>query len=514
MAGALLARPALAQDKSRVLHFVPQGNLQNPDPIWTTTTVARNHGFMIWDLLYGQNSHGEVSPQMVAGHELSDDRLTWRFTLREGLLFHDGEPVRAQDCVPSILRWAKRRGLGQAMLERLDEMKAINDRTFEIHLKKPYSVMLAALGTDNCFIMPERIAKTDAFTQIKEFIGSGPYRFLAEQWVSGSIAAYARWEKYVPVASGTPDFTAGPKVAHFDRIEWNIMPDPATATAALQRGEVDWIEQPIADLLPVLRSAPGVKVVLNDHIGVLPLIALNHLQAPFDNPKVRRALLPAIDQLSFLQAAKGEETDLYHAPVGIFTPGLAMANDAGLEVLSGPRSLDQAKKLLSESGYAGEKVTLMSPSDYPDTAAICQVTADLFSRIGLNVEYVSMDWGTLVQRRNSHEPVDKGGWSAFCTTYDGLAVASPANHPPLRGNGLKGWFGWPTSPRLESLRDAWFDAPDLAAQKKICEEMQMIAWDEVPYVPLGQWFNPTAFRADLKDVVPSPFPVFWGAHKA
>ncbi|MDR3415456.1 MAG: ABC transporter substrate-binding protein [Nevskia sp.] len=512
--GAALARPALSQRMQRVVRFVPEGNLQNPDPIWTTTTVARNHGFMIWDLLYGQDSHGRPSPQMAAGHQVSDDRLTWRFTLRDNLIFHDGEKVRAQDCVPSILRWAKRRGLGQALLDRLDEIKAIDDRTFEVRLKRPYSLMLEAFGTDNCFIMPERIAKTDAFTQINEYIGSGPYRFVRDEWVSGSIAVYSRWDKYVPIASGRQDFTSGPKVANFDRVEWNIMPDPATAAAALQSGEVDWVQQPLADLLPVLRKAPGVKVAVNDHVGVLPLIAFNHLNPPFNNPKLRRALLPAVEQLSFLQAAMGDESELYHVPVGVFTPGLSMANDAGLEVLTGPRDVAKAKKLVAESGYNGERVVLMAPSDYPATQAICQVTRDLFEQVGLNVEYASMDWGTLVQRRASHEPVEKGGWSAFCTTYEGLAVATPASHYPIRGNGLQAWFGWPTSPKLEGMRDAWFDAPDVAAQRKICEQIQLTVWDEVPYIPLGQWFNPTAMRANLMDVVQAPFPIFWGARKA
>jgi peptide/nickel transport system substrate-binding protein len=512
-AATALARPAIGQTDARVLRFVPEGNLQNPDPIWTTTTVARNHGYMIWDTLYGQNSRGEVSPQMAAGHEVSDDRLSWRFTLRDGLVFHDGEPVRARDCVPSIVRWGKRRGLGQVLLARLDEIRPLDDRRFEIRLKRPYPLMLQALGTDTCFIMPERISRTDAFTQITEYVGSGPYRFVREEWVSGAKAVYARWEKYLPIA-GAPEFTSGAKVANFDRVEWLVMPDSATQAAALQRGEVDWVQQPLIDLLGVLRTAPGVKVVVNDTIGVMPMIAFNHIHPPFDNPKLLRALLPAVDQQEFLEAAMGDERELYHLPAGVFTPGQPMANDAGLEVLNGPRDAALASKLVAASGYKGEKVVLMSPSDYPMLQALCQVTRDLFERVGLNVEYDSMDWGTLVQRRASREPPEKGGWNSFCTTYEGLSVATPASHFPIRGNGFDGWFGWPTSPRIEALRDAWFDAPDLAAQKAICEQIQLLVWQEVPFIPLGQWFIPTAMRTNLVDVVKAPFPIFWGARKA
>jgi len=507
-----LARPAIAQGAARVLRFVPEGNLQNPDPIWTTTTVARNHAYLIWDTLYGETSKGLPTPQMVAGHELSEDRLTWRFTLREGLLFHDNEPVRAQDCVPSILRWAKRRGLGQAMLARLNDIRVLDDRRFEIRLKQPYALMLEALGTDSCFIMPERMSRTDAFTQITEYVGSGPYRFLRDEWVSGAKAVYARWDKYVPIA-GAPDFTSGGKVANFDRVEWIIVPDSATQAAALQQGEVDWVQQPLVDLLASMRAAPGVKVLVNDTVGVVPMIALNHVQPPFNNAKLRAALLPAVDQQQFLEAAMGSEPELYHLPAGVFTPGLPMANDAGMAVFTAPRDLALAKRLVAESGYNGEKVLLMSPSDYPALQALCQVARDLFQRLGLNVEYASMDWGTLVQRRTSREPVEKGGWSSFCTTYEGLSVATPASHFPIRGNGFDGWFGWPTSPRLEALRDAWFEAPDLAAQRAICEQMQLLAWQEVPFIPVGQWFYPTAMRTNLVDVVKAPYPIFWGARK-
>ena len=506
-----LARPAVAQGAS-VLRFVPQGNLNNPDPVWTTTTIARNHGLMIWDTLYGVTGRLEPRPQMVAGHEVTDDGRTWRFTLRDGLLFHDGAPVRGVDCIASIKRWGQRRGLGQRLLAQTDEMRAVSDRVFEIRMRKPYALMPEALS-DWCFIMPERIAATSPFEQITEFVGSGPFRFLRDQWVSGSQAVYARNDKYVP-RDEAPDGASGGKVAHFDRVEWNVIPDPATAAAALQSGEADWVEQPLFDLLPQLRRAAGVRVLTNDHVGAVAMVAINHIQPPFDNPKLRRALLPAIDQLAFMQAAYGDETALYRTGVGVFTPGLPMANAAGLEVLTGPRDMAAAKRLVAESGYGGEPVVLMSPSDYPDQQAYSQVMRDVMVQLGMRVEYVSTDWGTLVQRRTSREPADKGGWGMFCTTYEGMAVANPASHLPLRGNGLAGWFGWPTDPAMEAMRDAWFDAPDEAAQRAICERMQAHAFDTVPFYPVGQRFLATAVRDSLTGIVPAPYPVFWGVRRA
>ena len=508
-----LARPALSQiGHTRVLRFVPETSLQNPDPIWSATTVARHHGFMIWDTLYGQDSSGLPSPQMVVGHQLSDDGLNWLFVLREGLVFHDNEPVRASDCVPSILRWARRRRFGQALLARLEEIRVLDDRRFEIRLEQPFPPMLEALGTDTCFIMPERLARTDAFKPIKDYVGSGPYRFVSNEWVAGARAVYARWDKYLPV-EGKPDFTSGAKVANFDRVEWTVIADAAAAAAALQRGEVDWVQLPLVELLPVLREAPGVTVAVNDSIGVIPMIAFNHLHPPFDNPKLLRALLPAVDQSAFVEAAMGSEPGLYHVPAGVFTPGRAMANDAGLEVLTGPRDPALTRRLVAESGYQGEKLVLMSPSDYPAIQSLCQVARDLFEQAGLNVEYASMDWATLLRRRANREPPEQGGWNSFCTTYEGLALATPASHFPLRGTGVHGWFGWPTSPRIEALREAWLAAPDLPTQRDLCQQIQLLVWDEVPYIPLGQWFNPTAMRSNLIDVVKAPFPIFWGARK-
>ena len=331
--------------------------------------------------------------------------------------------------------------------------------------------MLEALGTDTCFIMPEHISRTDPGKPITAYIGSGPFRFLPRDWVPGAQAAYARWDKYVPIA-GAPDFTSGGKLANFDRVEWIAMPDPASAAAALEQGAVDWVQLPLIDLLPVLRASAGVQVAVNDSIGVMPVLAFNHLHPPFDNPKLLRALLPVVDQSAFVEAAIGSEAGLIHVPAGVFTPGQTMASDAGLEVFTDPRDPVLARRLVAESGYNGEKVVLMSPSDYPAIQALCQVARDLFEQAGLTVDYASMDWRALEQRRASRAPPAAGGWSSFCTTFEGLSLASPAGHLPLRGNGVDGWFGWPTSPRIEALRKAWFAAPDLAAQRDLCAQMQ------------------------------------------
>ncbi|MCW3474059.1 ABC transporter substrate-binding protein [Limobrevibacterium gyesilva] len=510
-AGSQLARPALAQ-AARVLKFVPQANLANPDPIWTSATVAHIHGHMVWEMLYGIDDQLIPRPQMVAGHELSSDSLTWRLTLRDGLKFHDNEPVRAIDCITSINRWSKRNGFGQQLASQLAEMKVLDDKRFEIRLTSPFPHLPYALGAAACFIMPERIAKTDAFTQIPDYVGSGPFRFLRNEWVAGASAAYARFEGYVP-RQEPPSFWSGGKVAHFDRVEWQVLPDPSTAAAALQRGEVDWVEQPLFDLVPTLRKSPGIKIDALDRLGNVAMIVPNHVQPPFDNPKLLRALLPIVNQEDFVQAVVGDQADLGATGVGVFTPRTPSANTAGMEVLTSKRDLALAKKLIAESGYKGEPILLMSPSDQPALATMAQVTEALFKSVGLNVQFASMDWGTLVQRRTSKELPEKGGWSCYCTTWAGLSVSNPGSHTPLRGNGLGGHFGWPTDPKMEEMRSAWFQAPDAAAQKKLCEEMQLQVFKNVPFIPVGQWFYPTAYRSNLSGFVRTSSPVFWNVRR-
>ena len=511
-AAPILALPSTARAAERTLRFVPQANLSSLDPVWTTATVAVNHAYMVYDTLYGIDGAGECQPQMCAGHEVTGDELTWTLTLRDGLLFHDKEKVRAQDCVASIKRWAMKDPFGQQLMLTANEIVALDDRRIQIRLKKPFRQMRYAFGARNLFMMPERMALTKPTDQVKETIGSGPFKFLPSEFVSGAHAAYARNDAYVP-RQEKPDYFSGGKVANFDRVEWVVQPDPSTAASALQKGETDWVEVPLIDLCPMLRKLPDVRVAVFDPYGWQPIIAMNHLHPPFDNPKLRRALLPAIDQRAFVEALVGEQADLGRVPAGYFTEGQAMATHAGLEALTGPRDLALAKRLVAESGYKGERILLMAPSDLPAIGQLAQVTRELFQKLGLNVDYQVMDWGSLLTKRSNQNPPDQGGWNAFNTNWGGLTVSNPGSSYPLRGVGKKGWFGWPTDERLEQLREAWFDATDLAGQKAIAAQIQIRALETVPYIPLGQFYQPTAFRSDIKDIVAAAIPLFWGVRR-
>jgi peptide/nickel transport system substrate-binding protein len=516
-----LAAPRLAgaQSSARTLRFAPQGNLANIDPIWTTNTTARNHGLMVYDTIFGLGHDHQPKPQMAAAHEVSADGLTHRITLRPELHFHDGEKVLARDCIASIARWSRRDVLGQRLGLLLQEMRAPADDRIEIVLKKPWPGLAWALGKPSaniCAIMPERVARTDPFTQITDYTGSGPFRFRASQWVPGSLAAYERFPGYVP-RDEPADFLAGGKHVHFDRVEWRIMPDPATAAAALQNNELDWWETPLANLLPLLRRNRDIAVEVVNTAGALAMLRFNHLHPPFDNAAIRRAILPAIEQRDFMQAALGEDPALWQVPAGVFTPGTPLATEVGLEVLTGPRDPEAAKRALAEAGYRGQRVVILSPSDFPTLGALSEAAADTLRRCGMTVDLQAMDWATLVQRRASREPPGEagasGGWNIFCTSWEGLDVSVPGSHQPIRGNGQEGWIGWATSPKREALREAWFDAADPAAEKRIAEDIQRLVWEEAPFIPLGLLRPPQAYRRSLTSIITGGPPLFWNLRR-
>lgn len=495
-AAAGLATPALGQPL-RLLRFVPEGDVAVLDPIWTTATVTRNHGYLVFDTLYGQDGAYGVQPQMVAGHTVEQDDRLWKLTLREGLRFHDNEPVRAQDVVPSIRRFAARDAFGRALMDATDELSAADDRTVQFRLKRPFPLLPAALGktgTSMPCIMPERLARTDANTQVTEMVGSGPYRFIAADRVPGSLVAYERFGGYVPRADGAATFTAGPKRAWFDRVEWRVIPDSGTAANALGNGEVDWWQNPTPDLQALIRQRPGVEIRVLDPGGGLGCLRFNHLFPPFDNPAVRQALLGAVDQTEVMIAVAGDERGLWRDHVGVFSPGTPMATTEGTDALVGKRDFGAVKRALAAAGYTGEPVVFLDPTDYPATHAMALVMADAFQKCGLNVDLVSSDWGTLVQRRSSRKPPGEGGWNVFVTYLNGTNNFDPASQLGLRGNGDQGWFGWARAPKLEALRAQWFEAADVATQQRICAEIQRQFFVDVPYLPLGAYYEATATR--------------------
>jgi len=520
ISAAALAMPSVARgEKNSALKYIPYGDLGTVDPIWTPYTVTRCHGFMVYDTLYGQTGPAQgfaAKPQMVAGHTIEDDGKTWRLTLRDRLTFRDGTKVLARDCVASIRRWGVRDTFGQTLMQRTDDLTAPDDRTIVFRLNKPFALLPDALGkfsANMCAVMPERLAGTDPFKQITEVIGSGPFRFNAEERMQGSLYVYERFTDYKPREDGETDFLSGPKIVHFDRVEWHIIPDQGTGTAALQAGEVDWQEAPVNDLVPLLRRDKRITVQRGGSLGWGWGLRPNQLFPPFDNAAIRRALLGGIDQTECMTAAMGTDPAGWQAPTGFFPAGSPMGNDVGMAVLTGPRDLAKVRKDLEAAGYRGEKMVVIAAGEGMYQKAISDVIVEMLQKVGMSVDYQVMDYTSYVPRRASKKPPDTGGWNLLITAAPGLDQLTPATHWMLRGNGEQAAYGWPSSLKLEALRDQWFDAPDIATQKRICAEIQAQAFIDLPYLPLGTHFPPTAYRSDLAGVMDGQS-IFWNVRRS
>jgi peptide/nickel transport system substrate-binding protein len=511
-----LALVATSASAEKVLRFIPQADLRILDPITTTAYITRNHAYMVYDTLFATDAKFQVQPQMVDKWDLSKDKLTYTFTLRDGLKFHDGQPVRSADCIASIERWSKRDSLGQKLAQSTEAWTAVNDKTFKLKLKKSFPLTLGALGklsSNVPFIMPERVAKTDAFKNITpdDTIGSGPFKFVKEEWVPGSKVVYVKNTDYVP-RKEAPSWAAGGKVVKVDRVEWIYIPDSATAAAALNAGEADWWEQLPPDLIPLLKKNKDVRVENIDPLGSLSVMRFNFLQPPFNNQKLREALLYVVNQKDYVLGIAGDEKN-GHPCYSYYTCGTPLSTEVGAEPLKGKRDFDKAKKLIQESGYKGEKIVIISATDQPIVHAQSLITTELLRKLGLNVELQAGDWGTLITRRTSKEPVEKGGWSIFHTWLVGPDMISPGINMGLVSLGEKSWFGWPSDPKLEELREAWFETSDAAASRKAAEAVQLEAFKYVPFIPTAQFILPTAYRSNLSGVIIAPVTFLWNVDK-
>jgi len=506
----LASAPAGAQTVTAVM----QSGLRVTDPILTTAYITRNHGYMIYDTLFGMDSHFKIHPQMVGKWSVSDDKKTYTFTLRDGLKWHDGAPVTSADCIASIKRWAQKDTTGQVLMTIVADMKAVDDKTFQVILKKPTSLLLeglAKVSSRPAFMMPKRIADTPASQPIKEFIGSGPFKFVASEYKPGLRVVYEKNKDYVP-RSEPASWTAGGKVVHVDKVEWVTMPDQITAANALLNGEIDYIEQVPFDLLPMLKGRDNVKVEVLDKLGNWTYYRFNHLQAPFDNKLVRQAAMYAIGQEDVLKAMVGNP-EYYKTCAAVFGCGTPFASSYGKdEVIQS--NIKKAKELLKKAHYDGAPVVIMHPTDIALASVQPVVIASALRKAGFNVKLKTMDWQTLVSLRDSQKPVSEGGWSIFCSYSILAASGDPFNNTTIASNGKKAWAGWPDVPEIESLRRKFAFATDMAERKAITARIQKLAIDEGVIGPLGQFVVPAAYSTKLSGVLSSPVTVFWNMKKA
>jgi peptide/nickel transport system substrate-binding protein len=511
MTAVFAAGPVHAQGK--VLRLVPHSNLTVLDPIWTTAYITRNHGYMIYDTLFGMDAQGRIQPQMVERWEASKDRTTWTFTLREGLEFHDGAPVTSADVIASLARWAKRDAMGEKLMSFTEGTEAVNPRTFRLKLKEPYGLVLDSLGKPSSnvpFIMPKRVADTPADTQIGDYTGSGPFVFAKDEWRPGEKIVYLKFARYRPrkePASGT----AGGKLAKVERVEWVIIKDAQTQANALAAGEVDVIESPAHELYNTLKANPDLQIVESNPLGFGAILRFNHLQPPFDNPKVRQAAIAALNQPAFLRAQVGV-AELYRTCFSIYPCKTAYHSEKGMDLIARP-DMKRAQLLLKESGYDGTPVVILQPTDLLIIAKLPVVAGQLLRQAGFKVDMQAMDWQTLLARRAKKDPPAKGGWNIFLTIWANVDGLNPITMNAVNAGCDKAWFGWPCDAELERLRDAFARSDDEKERKTLAEQIQVRAMELGTHAPLGEYQAPSAARKGLKGFVPGYFLVPWNVEK-
>jgi peptide/nickel transport system substrate-binding protein len=505
-----------AQAQGTVLRVVPHSNLAILDPIWTTAYMSRNHGYMIYDTLFGTDENAKIKPQMVESWTESGDHRLWTFKLRKGLEWHDGKPVTGEDVIASLARWGKRDGMGQALFTFVQRMDSPTPDTFRIFLGEACGFLLEAIGKPGSsppFIMPKRVAETDAFKQIEDYTGSGPYIFKKDEFKPGDKAVYLKNPKYVP-RSEPPSGTAGGKNVYVDRVEWNLaLRDTQAQVSALQKGEVDIIEQLAFDQYETVKADTTLQMPTYANVGLQFMARFNHLHKPFDNPKVRQAAIAAFQQEPFLRAQVGVK-NLYRTCYSMFICGTPYGSTVGSDI-QGKGNMKKAQELLKASGYDGTPVVLMKPTDLAAIQKLPDVAAQLLRQAGFKVDLQAMDWQTLVGRRAKKDAPDKGGWNMFITSWTAFDVWNPIGNPAMDSRGEKStWFGWATDEKLASLRNDLMRATDPAVKKKLGEQIQTRAYEIGTHAPLGEFDSPMAARKNISGFFVTNGNIYWNLKKS
>jgi peptide/nickel transport system substrate-binding protein len=450
---------------------------------------------------------------MAEGHEISADGLVYRIRLREGLRFHDGTPVRAQDAVASLRRWMARDVMGQQMAAVTASVETVDDRSFEIRLKERWGMVLDALAkpSNPAFIMPERVAQTPPTTQVTDTTGSGPFIFVREEWRPGNRVMYRRNPDYVP-RQEPADYLSGGKRALVERVEWLYIPDQNTALAALNSGEIDYFEAPPLDFIASLQRNRNIRIVDIDALGTAGLIRPNHLYPPFNDARARQALAHLVRQEDFMRVVVGNPA-LYSKFCGsFFMCGSGNGTEVGSEPFREP-NVERARQLFREAGYNGEPIVVLQPTDRPQYNAATMVLVQAMRRAGLNVDVQAMDWSTLLSRRASRNNPYQGGYHIFLTTHGGPTTALPPSNTWFNTRCDRANPGWACDEKLVELVADWSRESDAATRRPILETIHRRAWEVIPYVPYGQYTQPVAVRANVHGVLAAGIPVYWNIEK-
>jgi peptide/nickel transport system substrate-binding protein len=500
------AQPSVS--RAATLRVVPETLTNILDPHFTTSFTTRDFAYLVYDTLFAVNDKWEPQPQMVERWERSADGREWRFTLRDGLAFHDGSPVAAEDVVASLRRWGARDALGGQLLAAAESLEPLGATGFRLRLQKPFGLVLEALAKPGAMvpmIMPKRLAETPPSRPVTEPIGSGPYRFVAAEYRPGDRIVLARNEAYRPRAEPSV-WASGGKRPSFERVELIAMPDVSGQVSALLTGEVDYLERLPADVLPILERNRAVHVQVVSPYGYQGILRFNHTLSPFNDVRVRRAVMMAVNQADYLPGVAGR-AEYGRACLSMYGCGTSYETSAGMPAAP---DLEAARRALRESGAdLSRPVVILHPADAPGIAALGLVTQDLLTRLGFKVDLQTMDLNTFFARRARPE-----GWNIFHTTNTVPDMQTPLQNVYMEGSGPPaGFAGWPKDEAVQAGRAEFGAAPDEATRKRIAEEVHRRVAEAGFYMPLGQFVAASAWRAELSEVPTGPAMFLWNIRR-
>ncbi len=510
MLGVAATAPT-AQAADKTLRVIAHADLKVLDVFANTTYITNRYGYLVYDTLFGLNSQYEPQPQMVETWTVSPDHMVWTFRLRPGLTFHDGQKVTASDVIASLRRWMVRDAMGVNLAPAIGSLDVIDPDTFRILLKQPFPLLLDALGKPGtpAYVLPEKVVAGPPTQLITASVGSGPFLMKRDEWRPGNKVVFVKNPAYVP-RKEPADYMSGGKVVKLDRVEWVYIPDQNTAMSAFLGGEMDYFELPPLDFIGLLRDNPDVTLLVVDPLGVEQHIRPNSLYPPFNNYKARQALLHLASQEEYLTAVVGDPS-LYMTFCGAYFM-CGSDNETDVGAVRQP-DITKARALLKEAGYNGEPVVVLQPTDRPQYLAATMVMIEKLRAAGVNVDVQAADWSTISIRRARKDPPDKGGWNLFITGHGGTDATMPISNFWFGSGCDKGNVGWPCDPTLQEMIAAWGQEPDRARRKAMIPAIQQRAYESVPYVPVGQFVQPVAFRKNVTGVLVAGMPVYWNVDK-
>jgi len=512
MMGIIQPHSAAAESVLRIKY---DGDIKQLDPLFTSSYPTRDMAYMIFDTLFSMDGDYRPQPQMVKEWSLSQDQKTYSFVLRDGLVFHNGAPVTVADVIASIKRWMDKDNMGDEIKKRLVSLEDTGNNGFTLVLSEPFAHVIggfARMSAYPLFIMPQAIAQTPASEEIREFVGSGPFKLVADEWMPGVRMVLVKHEAYIP-RDEPPSGLAGGKIAKVDRVERITFSDDMSAVNALLAGEIDYIAPLPPEMLPILEADPDIEWTKAPILGKNWQVILNHTQPPFDNVKIRQAVQYVVNQQDIMRAFFGDRDDLYMLCGALFMCGGPYETDAGSERFMSP-SVEKAQALLAEAGYDGTPIHYLHPMDGKNQRDGGTVMVQALRQAGFMVEDIQIDTATMFSRRANKGKPEEGGWNIFITGFAGDALMDPLTNPFMTGACEKAWIGWPCDQSMQDLWQGFLASQTDEERYDIAVKLQIRANEIVTYIPMGQFNDLAAWRKNISGQVPGAILTLWNVEKA